>query len=193
MRRFILMMLIGIMSFGFSSCATSQTVYADYHKVYFDHVVYGHVISENYVYDGTYSYHILGAIPVNTYWELYPCSWEVYVYNKNMIRIKLYEYTRRSIYYNRTHHNYYKFDDRHRPPYRPQHYNHRPPMNRPDVVHPGHKPDVIHRPNGNTYRPNTINHNGNGYRPNTGNMRGGATPHSSRGNHGGQSQMGGRR
>lgn len=118
MRKFILMMLISIMTFGFSSCVSSQSIYEDYQKVYFDHVIYGRVISDNYVYDGTYSYHIINIVPKNRYWELYPCDVNVYLYTKQMVRMRLFEWNRRSIYYNRTHHNYYRFDDRHLPPRR---------------------------------------------------------------------------
>lgn len=129
MKNFILSMITGIVCLCCSSCASSQSITADYDRVYFDYVVSGHVIGDDYVYDGTYSYHILSAVPVNVYWELYPCRYEVYLYTSQMVRIRLFEWTRRSIYYNRTHHNYYRFDDRHRPPMRPHdryyHNNHR--------------------------------------------------------------------
>lgn len=144
MRKFILMMLITIMSFCFSSCALSQSIYVDYQRVYFDHVIHGHVLSYDYVFDGTYSYHILGVIPHNVYWELYPCGCEVYLYSKQMERIRLFEWTRRSIYYNRTHHNYYKFDDRHRPPHFPHNHTYNKHIDNCRRYHQ----------NGGNYRPN---------------------------------------
>ena len=67
MKNFILSMIAGIICICCSSCASSQSITADYERVYFDYVVSGHVICDDYVYDGTYSYHILSAVPVNVY------------------------------------------------------------------------------------------------------------------------------
>lgn len=96
-----------ILSFILNSCALEQYTNSDYQKVYFDHVVYGYVNNNSYVYDGSYSYHIIGVIPHNVYWELCPYRRDVYLYNKQMNIIRLFEWTRRSIYYNRNHHHYF--------------------------------------------------------------------------------------
>lgn len=116
MKKIIFALLI-FMSSLLSSCVVSgQSIYGDYQKIYFDYVISGRVDSPYYVYDGTYSYHILGTIPKNVYWELYPCGYDVYLYTKQMVRMRLFEWTRRQIYYNRSYPTYYRFDYRHRPP-----------------------------------------------------------------------------
>lgn len=148
MKKFILTMIICIMSVCFSSCVSGQTTYADYQKIYFDRVVYGRVIADDYVWDGTYSYHILGLVPRNVYWELYPTGWEVYLYDRNMVRLRLFNYTKRYIFYNRGFHNHYMFDNIHRPPYNPN----RPGYNRPGYRNNGGRPYGVPR-NGYT-RPN---------------------------------------
>lgn len=158
MKKFILTLIICVMSFGFSSCVSSQTTYADYQKVYFDRVINGHIIADDYVWDGTYSYHILGLVPKNIYWELYPTGWDVYLYNTNMVRLRLFDYNRRYIFYNRGFHNYYRFDNRHRPPFNPNRG-----YNRPIYRNNGGKPNVMPRkdtpnnkPNGGIFnKPNT--------------------------------------
>lgn len=122
MKKFLIILLTTIMSFGFSSCVSSQSIAVDYQRVYFDHVVYGFAVGDSYVYDGTYSYHVVSGIPSNVYWELTPIGYEVCIYTKQMVRLGLYDYNRRYIFYNRTFHNHYPFTSRHRPPFvRPRH------------------------------------------------------------------------
>lgn len=149
MKKLILILLVLTLSFSFNSCVVGQSTYVDYERVYFDRVVYGRVIADDYVWDGTYSYHVIGIIPRNVYWELWPCGTSVYLYQTNGVRIRQFEWTRRSIYYNRTHHNYYRFDDRHREPHHSYRQDPLPPRPRREVRTPNSpRPRVESKPRG---------------------------------------------
>ena len=123
MKKFLIILLTAILSFGVSSCASTQTVEIEYPRVYFDHVVYGFVDGDNYIYDGTYSYHILGVAPENLYWELTPLSWDVYVYTKQMVRLGIYRYEKRHIFYGYNHYEL-NLDHKHKRLFaRPRHHH----------------------------------------------------------------------
>lgn len=66
--------------FMMTSCiAVSQNT----RRVYYDYVITGVVEHVEFVNDGIYSYHIVGRVPLNMYWELYPCDYYVPRYNKS--------------------------------------------------------------------------------------------------------------
>lgn len=93
-----------------SLCAFSQQVYT---KVYYDYVISGQVKDVSFVFDGYYSYHIVGFIPRNAYWELYPVG-DVFICRRDGSYLGKFKPTHRWIFYNRTRHHEY------RPPARPK-------------------------------------------------------------------------
>ncbi len=145
---------MGIVMMFMSSCVTAQTPVNNYPVVYYDYVIGGVVDEIGFVNDGYYSYHIIGQIPMNTYWTLYPSVDVVYVYNRSMTYRQVFKPNNWWVFYNK--HRHHTYDHNHR------HYNRHP--------QPAHKPhNPPHKP-GNGYRPSQPHnkpHGGhNGGRPN---------------------------
>ena len=122
--------------FSLTSCATvvPDDIYMSSTPVYYDYVVTGFVDGPNYIYDGTYSYHIVGSIPLNCDWVLYPYTSRVILYNTSMVYVSVFRPSSSWIYYNG--HRYHHF---HKPPHKPNH-TYRPPQP------PPHKPGGTVRP-----------------------------------------------
>ena len=136
MKNFIYSLILSLtMMMSMSSCVCAQT----YTRVYYDHVITGVVNTPGYINDGYYSYHIVGDIPMNMYWELWPCG-DVALYNRSMVFQRWYYPSNYWVFYN--HHRHHRFTPP-RPPHRPHNYG-RPPHRPP---HNGYRPP---RDNGHT-------------------------------------------
>jgi hypothetical protein len=149
MRKFIVCLLMSFI--GLTSCVVAQSVDSDYRPVYYDYVITGLINDPAFVNDGFYSYHIVGTIPSNVYWELLPCGIEVGLYNQSGIFIRNFVPVKRWIFYNHSRHHYYDRPRGYQPKYRtqPRHNN------RPQV----RQNKSNNRPQG---KPNTQQHNNGG-------------------------------
>ena len=134
--RKILFGLIFTISMLFSSCATLGQ---NYQRVYYDYVVSGVVEAPGFVNDGFYSYHIIGTIPMNVYWELYPSDYYLPIYNKSGVFQNWFHPSDRWwVFYNgHRHHSYIpknppRPNGNMRPPQKPNH--------RPGNIRPPQKP-----------------------------------------------------
>lgn len=135
--------LIGLM-LCLTMCLTSCSTYGQvYTKVYYDYVITGVVNEPGFVNDGYYSYHIVGTIPMNVYWELWPCGNEIRLYNRSMVFQRWFTPSNHWIFYNTHRHHTFKPQ----PPHKP-HGNVRPPQRPPQ------KPGGV-RPPQNNHRPST--------------------------------------
>lgn len=158
MKKLLIAVIMGV-TMLLSSCATLGQ---NYQRVYYDHIISGVVEAPGYVNDGFYSYHIIGNIPLDTYWELYPCDYYLPIYNKSgVFQSWFHPSDKWWVYYNgHRHHSYIpKYPPKPngnvlRPPQKPTH--------RPGNIKPPQKP-----------RPTTGNRPTNGGRPrnNGGNHR----------------------
>ena len=144
----ILLGLIFCVSMLFSSCATLGQ---NYTRVYYDYVISGVVEAPGFVNDGFYSYHIIGNIPMNVYWELYPCDYYLPLYNKSgYFQYWFQPSDRWWIFYNgHRHHSYVP-----KVPYRPNGHMQPPPKK------PTHRPGNV-RPPSNNRKPSTPPRNNN--------------------------------
>lgn len=124
-----------------SSCMTyGQST--SYTKVYYDYVITGIVNEPGFVNDGYYSYHIVGSIPPNVYWELWPCG-HVPLYNRSLVFQRWYYPDKWWVFYNG--HRHHTYTPKKLPP-RPNR-NMRPPQRPPQ------RPSGQYRSNPNV-RPN---------------------------------------
>lgn len=103
-----------------SSCIVAQPSTTQYKHVYYDHVVSGVITAKGYVTDGYNSFHIIGEIPKNIYWELCPVGNEIYIYNKSLTYKRIYKSNKRWIFYNKHRHHHVQTP---RYPHHQQKYN----------------------------------------------------------------------
>lgn len=162
MKKYILNIIMGMMLFMMTSCASAQ-VYSDYDAVvYYDYVVDGVIVGDRFVNDGVYSYHITSVIPSSGYWVLYPIYSSVKLYNRNMVYMRLYKPSSHWMFHHKKPHHRYNPPKPHYKPsntYRP----HRPTHKPGNTV----RPPQNHRGGGHfsrPTRPTNRNHNSGGHR-----------------------------
>ena len=182
MRKMVLTLLCGIMM-CLTSCMSAQGVYETYSPVYYDYVIDGVVIGDEFVNDGQYTYHIVGTIPSGVYWQLTPLHSNVRLYNSSRIYIGSFHPTTNWIFYNHSIYRHYNHSVR--PPHPPRPHTHvtPPPPHKPGGMTPP-KPNNRGKVGGNrppqppktTTRPQPNNRGkiGNGTRPATRPSQGGS-------------------
>ena len=104
-----------IFAISISLCGFSQQVYQ---KVYYNYVMSGQIKSDAFLFDGYYSYHIVGFMPKNTYFELVPIG-EIPIFNRNGIRVGTFHEQHRWLFYNRSRQRELKQPPRHHPKHKP--------------------------------------------------------------------------